>query len=136
MYQHEITVRVRYAETDQMGVVYYGNYPQYYEVGRVEAIRALGISYKSIEEQGIVMPVSKLNIKYVLPAKYDELLKIVTIVKEKPDKRLTFKCEIYNEADNLINFGEVTLAFLDIKSKTAVHIPDFIWNKMKVFFNE
>ena len=136
MYQHETTVRVRYAETDQMGVVYYGNYPQYYEVGRVEAIRALGISYKSIEEQGIVMPVSKLNIKYVLPAKYDELLKIVTIVKEKPDKRITFKCEIYNEADNLINFGEVTLAFLDIKSKTAVHIPDFIWDKMKAFFNE
>lgn len=135
MYQHETTLRVRYAETDQMGVVYYGNYPQYYEVGRVEAIRALGMSYKNIEESGIIMPVSKMNIKYVLPAKYDELLRIVTIVKEIPDKRITFKCEIYNENNDLINFGEVTLAFIDLASKKSIEIPAFIWDKMKPFFN-
>ena len=135
MYQHETSLRVRYAETDQMGVVYYGNYPQYYEVGRVEAIRALGMSYKNIEEKGIIMPVSKMNIKYVLPAKYDELLRIVTIVKEIPDKRITFKCEIYNENNDLINFGEVTLAFIDTNSKKSIEIPAFIWEKMQPFFN-
>lgn len=135
MYTHETTLRVRYAETDQMGFVYYGNYAQYYEVGRVEAIRALGISYKDVERSGIIMPVSKLNIKYVLPAKYDEMLKIVTQVIDKPDKRIIFKCEIYNEADELINFGEVTLAFIDIQSKKSVHIPDFLWQRMNPFFN-
>jgi acyl-CoA thioester hydrolase len=135
MYTHETTIRVRYAETDQMGIVYYGNYPQYYEVGRVEAIRSLGISYKEMEDHGIFMPVTKMNIKYVLPAKYDDLLKIVTMVKEKPDRRIHFKTEIYNEADDLLNFGEISLAFVDAATKKVVDIPDFLWDKMKPFFN-
>ncbi len=134
MYQHETTIRVRYAETDQMGVVYYGNYSQYYEVGRVEALRALGLSYKEIEEKGIIMPVAKMNIKYVLPAKYDELLRVVTIITEKPDKRITFRCEIYNEQNDLINFGDVTLVFMDVQSKKVIVIPDYIWNRLQTFF--
>jgi len=134
MYQHETFIRVRYAETDQMGVVYYGNYSQYYEVGRVEALRALGLSYKEIEAKGIIMPVAKMNIKYVLPAKYDDLLRVVTIINEKPDKRITFRCEIYNEQNDLINFGDVTLVFLDEANKKTVHIPDFIWTKIQTYF--
>jgi acyl-CoA thioester hydrolase len=134
MFTHETSLRVRYAETDQMGIVYYGNYSQYYEVGRVEAIRSLGISYKEIESNGILMPVTKMNIKYVLPAKYDDLLKIVTIVKEKPDKRISFRTEIYNMNEELINFGEVTLVFLETETKKVVDIPSFLWDKMKVFF--
>ena len=134
MFIHETSLRVRYAETDQMGIVYYGNYSQYYEVGRVEAIRSLGISYKEIESTGILMPVTKMNIKYVLPAKYDDLLKIVTIVKEKPDKRISFRTEIYNMNEELINFGEVTLVFLETETKKVVDIPSFLWDKMKVFF--
>ncbi len=134
MFIHETSLRVRYAETDQMGIVYYGNYSQYYEVGRVEAIRSLGISYKEIESNGILMPVTKMNIKYVLPAKYDDLLKIVTIVKEKPDKRISFRTEIYNMNEELINFGEVTLVFLETETKKVVDIPSFLWDKMKVFF--
>jgi len=134
MFIHETEIRVRYAETDQMGIVYYGNYSQYYEVGRVEAIRSLGISYKEIEANGILMPVTKMNIKYVLPAKYDDLLKIVTIVKEKPDKRISFKTEIYNINEDLLNFGDVTLVFLEIGTKKVVDIPSFLWDKMKVFF--
>ena len=134
MFIHETSLRVRYAETDQIGIVYYGNYSQYYEVGRVEAIRSLGISYKEIESNGILMPVTKMNIKYVLPAKYDDLLKIVTIVKEKPDKRISFRTEIYNMNEELINFGEVTLVFLETETKKVVDIPSFLWDKMKVFF--
>ena len=134
MFIHETSLRVRYAETDQMGIVYYGNYSKYYEVGRVEAIRSLGISYKEIESNGILMPVTKMNIKYVLPAKYDDLLKIVTIVKEKPDKRISFRTEIYNMNEELINFGEVTLVFLETETKKVVDIPSFLWDKMKVFF--
>ena len=134
MFIHETSLRVRYAETDQMGIVYYGNYSQYYEVGRVEAIRSLGISYKEIESNGILMPVTKMNIKYVLPAKYDDLLKIVTIVKEKPDKRISFRTEIYNMNEELINFGEVTLVFLETETKKVIDIPSFLWDKMKVFF--
>jgi acyl-CoA thioester hydrolase len=134
MFTHETSLRVRYAETDQMGIVYYGNYSQYYEVGRVEAIRSLGISYKEIESNGILMPVTKMNIKYVLPAKYDDLLKIVTIVKEKPDKRISFRTEIYNMNEELINFGEVTLVFLETETKKVIDIPSFLWDKMKVFF--
>ena len=134
MFIHETSLRVRYAETDQMGIVYYGNYSQYYEVGRVEAIRSLGISYKEIESNGILMPVTKMNIKYVLPAKYDDLLKIVTIVKEKPDKRISFRTEIYNMNEELINFGEVTLVFLETETKKVVDILSFLWDKMKVFF--
>jgi acyl-CoA thioester hydrolase len=103
-------------------------------VGRVEAIRSLGISYKEIESNGILMPVTKMNIKYVLPAKYDDLLKIVTIVKEKPDKRISFRTEIYNMNEELINFGEVTLVFLETETKKVIDIPSFLWDKMKVFF--
>ena len=134
MFIHETSLRVKYAETDQRGIVYYGYYSQYYEVGRVEAIRSLGISYKEIESNGILMPVTKMNIKYVLPAKYDDLLKIVTIVKEKPDKRISFRTEIYNMNEELINFGEVTLVFLETETKKVVDIPSFLWDKMKVFF--
>lgn len=136
MYQHETYIRVRYAETDQMGVVYYGNYPQYYEVGRVEAIRSLGFTYKQIEENGVMMPVTGMNIKYVRPAKYDELLRLVTIVKDLPDKRITFRTEIYNEDNDLINFGDVTLAFVDIQSRKAIGIPDFILNKFSLYFTK
>ena len=136
MFTHETTIRVRYAETDQMGIVYYGNYPQYYEVGRVEAIRSLGISYKEIEANGILMPVTKMNIKYVLPAKYDDLLKIVTIVKDIPDRRIHFRTEIYNETDDLLNFGEISLTFLETQTKKVVEIPPFLWEKMKPFFNQ
>jgi acyl-CoA thioester hydrolase len=136
MFKHETTIRVRYAETDQMGVVYYGNYPQYYDVGRVEAIRSLGMSYKQLEEQGIMMPVTKMNIKYVLPAKYDELLTLVTFITEKPEKRIHFRTEIYNEQKDLLNFGEVSLAFVDMHTRKAVNIPEYLADKLFPFFKE
>jgi acyl-CoA thioester hydrolase len=82
MKEHEFNVRVRYSETDQMGVVYH-NYAMYFEMGRVEWLRNLGISYKWMEESGIMLPVVSLNINYKKPARYDDLLKVKTIFKVK-----------------------------------------------------
>lgn len=111
MYCHETTVRVRYSETDQMGVVYYGHYAQYLEVGRAEAMRALGYTYRELESLGITMPVISLQINYHRPAKYDDLLTIKTCLREMPEKTMTFHGEIYNEKKKLLTTGAVSLAF-------------------------
>ncbi|MBS4014583.1 MAG: acyl-CoA thioesterase [Bacteroidetes bacterium] len=113
MFVNETTVRVRYAETDQMGFVYYGNYAQYYEVGRVSAMRELGISYKEMEEKGIIMPLASMSTKFIKPAHYDDLLTIKTYVREMPKVRMIFDYEIYNPNGELINVGETVLVFLD-----------------------
>ncbi len=126
MYVNLTSSRVRYAETDQMGYVYYGNYPQFFEIGRVEALRALGISYKKMEEDGIMLPVLKLEIKYVAPAKYDDLLQIKTEIREIPSTRITFHHEIFNEAGGLLTIGMVQLVFVDIKTKKPCKAPPYI----------
>ena len=118
MYVYELNLRVRYAETDQMGFVYYGNYAQYYEVGRVEAMRSLGFSYKEMEDSGILMPVINFNIDYKKPALYDDEIRIVTTVSKLPSVRITFDYECYNQKNELLNTGSVTLVFIDkIKNK-------------------
>ncbi len=122
MIQAETTLRVRYGETDQMGFVYYGVYAQYYEVGRVEAMRSLGLSYKEMEEAGILMPVINLNINYKKPALYDDEVRIVTTVKEIPSLRITFHYECYNQKNELLNNGTVTLVFLD-KQRNKPSVP-------------
>ena len=122
MIKTETTLRVRYGETDQMGFVYYGVYAQYYEVGRVEAMRSLGFSYKEMEESGILMPVINLNINYKKPALYDDEVRIVTTVKQMPSVRITFEYECYNQKNDLLNTGSVTLVFID-KSKNKPSLP-------------
>ena len=117
MYQFETNIRVRYAETDQMGFVYYGNYATYYEVTRVEALRSLGISYKILEENGVLMPVLENWSKYIRPAKYDDLLTIKLFLKEMPTMRITFEYEVFNEDKKLINLGSTTLVFLEKSSE-------------------
>ncbi|MFW5792827.1 MAG: acyl-CoA thioesterase [Bacteroidota bacterium] len=118
MFVNETKLRVRYAETDQMGFVYYGNYAQYYEVGRVSAMRELGISYKEMEEKGVIMPLVSMNVKFIRPAHYDDLLTVKTYVKEMPKVRMTFEYEIFNEEGVLLNVGETVLVFVDpIKTK-------------------
>lgn len=128
-------IRVRYAETDQMGYVYYGNYAQYFEVGRVELLRTLGMSYKSLEESGIMMPVISMSSKYIKPAKYDNMLTIHTTIKEKPQTRCKFDYEIKNEWGELIHQGETTLVFVDIQTNRPVNYPEQIANKFDAFFN-
>lgn len=133
MYVNLISSRVRYAETDQMGYVYYGNYPQFFEIGRVEALRALGISYKKMEEEGIMLPVLSLEIKYVAPAKYDEVLEIKTEIREMPGTRITFHHEIFNEKGELTTIGKVQLVFVRIDTKKPVKAPDYILNALEEF---
>jgi acyl-CoA thioester hydrolase len=122
MIKTETTLRVRYGETDQMGFVYYGNYAQYYEVGRVEAMRSLGFSYREMEENGILMPVISMNINYKKPALYDDEVRVVTTVKEMPSVRITFDYECYNQNNDLLNTGSVTLVFID-KARNKPTIP-------------
>jgi acyl-CoA thioester hydrolase len=131
MLQHQTTVRVRYAETDQMGYVYHGTYVQYFEVGRVEALRDLGLSYKKMEEEGVMMPVVSLSQRFVRPALYDEVLTITTILRELPDRFITFHYEIHNEEKKLVNGGKVTLCFLDAVSRKSMAVPDFLLERIK-----
>jgi acyl-CoA thioester hydrolase len=124
MYKHSTQIRVRYGETDQMGYVYYGNYAVYFEVGRVEAMRNLGMSYKQLEQQGIMMPVLEHTSRYLQPATYDELLTLVTVIKELPRARITFYYEIYNESDRLIHIWETQLVFLNAATMRPCRPPE------------
>ncbi len=134
MYTAESTIRVRYGETDKMGVVYYGSYALYYEVGRTELLRGLGFSYKSFEEQGIMLPVVSLNIKYILPAYYDELLTIQTTLTELPNYKIFFKYKIFNEESNCLNQGETSLVFIDGAKNKPIKAPDKLICKLKEYF--
>jgi acyl-CoA thioester hydrolase len=136
MFQSTTKVRVRYAETDQMGYCYYGNYAQYYEVARVEALRSLGISYKNLETQGYLLPVSDFSIKYILPAFYDEELSVKCIIYELTNFKIKFKYEIHNNNGDLLNFGNTTLVFVDKETKKPVNCPDFLNNKLLKFIHE
>jgi acyl-CoA thioester hydrolase len=136
MYEHQSTVRVRYAEADPMNVVYYGNYAQYFEVARVESLRALGISYKTIEAMGIMLPVVELNIKYLRPARYDDLLTIKSYIKTLPvDHRIQFDQEIYNEEGKLLTIGVVKLYFMDQKLGNRVQMPALLREKLSPYFS-
>lgn len=134
MYQSETSIRVRYGETDQMAYVYYGNYAMYYEVGRVDSLRQLGVTYKELEASGIMMPVLENHSKYLGPARYDELLRIVTTIREKPTVKIKFEYEIFNEQNKLINKGETLLVFVDSKSGRPVRIPAMMLNVLEPFF--
>lgn len=134
MYISETTVRVRYAETDRMGYVYYGNYSLYYEVGRVEALRQLGTSYKEMEDNGIGLPVYTCTIKYLKPALYDDLLVIKTTVKELPTAKISFDYEIYNQKNELINTANTLLVFINMRSNKPCPAPKLLIESMKKYF--
>ena len=137
MYQHQSQIRVRYGETDQMGYLYYGNYAQYYEVGRVEAMRNLGISYKKLEEEdGILMPVVSMSMRFVRPAHYDELLLVQTSIKKIPNFFINFFVEIFNEKMELVNGGQVKLCFVDAKTKQTIATPEALVKKIKNYFDK
>ena len=127
---HEFKIRVRYAETDQMGVVYHGNYAQYFEMGRVEWLRNLGVSYKSMEEAGIMLPVVSLTMNYKKPARYDDLLTIKTILKKQDGVKIEFDYEIYNEKQELLTTGYSMLVFVDMKSGRPTSPPQYVKEKL------
>lgn len=125
MIRHSTQVRVRYAETDQMGVVYHAHYITWFEVGRAEFIRELGLPYKEVEAKGILMPIVSISAKYLRPARYDDLLTIVTTIRELPGKLLTMFSEIRNESGELLVKGQVELAFYDKNAEKTVLAPPF-----------
>jgi acyl-CoA thioester hydrolase len=129
MITNEIKIRVCYGDTDKMGVVYYGTYPRFYEIARTELLRKYGITYRQIEESGIVWPVRNLQITYLKPAFYDDLLTVRTIVEELPLVRFRIKTEIYNESGELINHGEVVLISTNSQTGKAVKTPQWLVEK-------
>ncbi len=133
MYQSETRIRVRYGETDQMGYVYYGTYALYYEVGRVESLRKLGLTYKSLEASGVMMPVLENKSKYIAPAKYDDDLRVVTTLREIPATRIRFEYEIFNE-DKLLHIGETLLVFVDMATGKPCRPPELMINLLQPYF--
>jgi acyl-CoA thioester hydrolase len=127
-YFHSYQLRVRYAETDRMGYCYYGNYAEFLEVGRVEAIRSKGITYKQLEDDGIMLPVSEFQIKYLAPAKYDDLLNIVTCISHLKGTRLYFTYEIFNEDHKKLVEASTTLVFVNAETMKPIHAPDIFIN--------
>ncbi len=135
MYTSETQIRVRYAETDQMGVVYYGNYAQYYEMGRAEAIRQLGFTYRELEALGIKMPVTAMSSRYLRPALYDDLLTIKTTLRKLPEGSvIEFHHEVYNEGGELLNTGSVSLVFYDFEKREKVKMHPQMREKLEIFF--
>lgn len=117
-----------------MGYVYYGNYAQFFEVGRVEWLRALGVSYKSLEESGIMLPVRELNINYLKPAKYDDLLTITTILSKKPLVKIEFDFEVQNEQNELLTTGYASLVFMDMKKSKPIRAPKELLDQIYSYF--
>lgn len=126
MKEHQLQVRVRYSETDQMGVVYHGNYLPYFEIGRVEWLRNHGISYKSMEENGIALPIVNININYKKPACYDDLLTVRTTFKNQSSVKIEFECKIENEKGELLTTADFVLVFVDIKTGKPTLPPENI----------
>ena len=127
---HEFSVRVRYSETDQMGVVYHGNYAQYFEMGRVEWLRNMGVSYKWMEENGVMLPVVSLTMNYKKPARYDDLITVKTIFKSQTSVKIEFDYEIYNENKELLTIAHSVLVFVDMKTGRPMLPPDYVVEKI------
>ena len=125
-------IRVRYGETDQMGVVYHGNYATYFEVARTEWLRNLGVTYKDLENNGIMLPVISLSFNFVKSAKYDDLLTISVFLKKRPLVKIEFDYEIYNQNKEKISTGNSVLAFIDMKTNKPIKCPDYILNKLNL----
>jgi len=134
VYTSETRIRVRYSETDQMQYVYYGNYAMYYEVGRVESLRQLGLTYKELESMGIIMPVLENHSEFLAPALYDELLRVRVTIQEKPSVRIRFHYEIFNEKDVLIHRGETLLAFVNQKTGRPCRPPQAFQKILEPYF--
>ncbi|RKE52576.1 acyl-CoA thioesterase [Sphingobacterium detergens] len=135
MFVFDHQIRVRYAETDQMGYVYYGNYAAFYEIARTEMLRSTGISYKELEEMGVMLPVTELKTKYLKPGKYDDLITIRVTIRKKPAVRIIFEYELFNENGELLNQGETTLVFVNMEKNKPCMPPQVFQDKMSKYFN-
>ncbi len=131
MKEFQFNVRVRYAETDQMGVVYHGNYAQYFEMGRVEWLRNMGVSYKWMEDNGVMLPVVSLSMDYKKPARYDDVLTVKTIFKSQTSVKIEFDYEIYNEKGELLTIGYSMLVFVNMKTGRPTLPPDYVLDRLR-----
>lgn len=134
MFEHSTKIRVRYGETDQMGYMYYGNYAEFYEVGRVEMLRSLGLTYSGMEESGIMMPVMEMNCKYLKPALYDEEITVNVIMDKMPGIKIHFRYELFNQKNELINTGSTLLVFINMKTNRPCLPSQEFLDKLKPFF--
>ncbi|MBT8270028.1 MAG: acyl-CoA thioesterase [Bacteroidia bacterium] len=132
MFPNKIQIRVRYGETDQMGVVYHGNYVQYLEMGRIEWLRQFGISYKKMEENGIKLPVISIGVNYKKSAAYDDLITVVTRLKKTPSIKIEFEYEILNDKGDLLTEAETTLAFIDMHTNKPIRCPQYLLDQLEV----
>jgi acyl-CoA thioester hydrolase len=132
MNRHQTKIKVRYAETDQMGVVYHGNYAQYLEIGRLEWLTALGISYKEMEEIEVMLPVVSLNVNYKKPARYDDVLTITTTLVKQPTASIEFNYEIHNSGGDLLTTANTKLVFINKKSNFPMRCPQYILDKLQI----
>lgn len=130
MKTHLTNVKVRYAETDQMGVVYHGNYAQYLEIARIDWLASIGISYRKMEEEGVMLPVYELKLKFLSSAKFDDDLKIETVLKKKPGVRIEFVYRIFNQKGILLTEAETTLVFIDIARNKPMKCPPYVLEKL------
>lgn len=130
MKSHNSFVKVRYAETDQMGVVYHGNYAQYLEIARIDWLESIGISYKKMEDQGVMLPVFELKLIYKKSAKFDDTLKIETTLLKKPGVRIEFFYKIFNQNGELLTEAETTLVFMDIEKNKPIRCPQYVLDKL------
>ncbi len=135
MFVNEFKKRIRYSETDKMGYLYYGNYASLYEIGRVELIRSLGITYREMEDKhNVMLPVVSLESRFLNPIYYDEQVTIKTILSELPSKLISFNHEIYNQENKLVNKGIVKLFFIDMVSDRRISIPEFLLTPLSKYF--
>ena len=128
---HQVEIRVRYSETDQMGVVYHGNYVPYFEIGRVEWLRNKGISYKSLEESDIALPIVSMTLNYKKSARYDDLLTVKTTFKKQTSVRIEFDCEIWSTENELLTTATFILVFLNLKTGRPMAPPQYVLDVLK-----
>ncbi len=132
MKTHQTFVKVRYSETDQMGIVHHGNYAQYLEIARIEWLEQFGVSYKNLEEEGIMLPVYSMEFKFLLPATFDEVLKIETTLLHAPRVRIEFSYKIFNSKNEIITTASTVLVFMDATTKKPMRCPEFLAEKLNV----
>ncbi|WP_431165582.1 acyl-CoA thioesterase [Tenacibaculum halocynthiae] len=131
MHEHISTIRIRYSETDQMGVVYHGNYAQFFEIGRTEWLRTFGVTYKYMEKTGVMLPVISLNCNFKKSAFYDDFITIKTYLKKTPTVKIEFNYEIINQDNDILCTGSTALAFINSETKKPIRCPEYLLNKLK-----
>lgn len=134
MISSEIEIRVRYSEVDQMGFLYHSHYVNYYDMGRNELMRSIGVTQKELEqEDNIMIPVLNVDVNYLLPANFDDILVIKTSLSDMPRVKIKFQTEIFKDG-KLINKGSVTLAFINSHTKKAVRPPKKLLDALSSYF--